>query len=270
LFLAGPGVGKSFVMCHCAASNLIAGKNVLYITLEMSEEMIQQRIEENLLDVDYDTLLQIPKNIYLRRIENIRKNTVGKLKVKEYPTRQAGAAHFRALLRELKMKQGFVPDIIYLDYLNICISSTLKNNKASIYEYVKVVGEEIRGLGVEFDVPIISATQFNREGYRSSSPGMDDVSESFGTSFTADLILALLSTEELEKDNLLQFIQIKNRYNDVNKPKNFLVGINRAKMQLHNVSGLVQSKMSMSKEDRDEFVKQDLNFKEISPFDEFS
>ena len=270
ILMAGPGVGKSFAMCHMSAHNLTDGKNVLYITLEMSEEKIQQRIEENLLDVDFDTLMFMPKDVYLRRIDSIQKKTVGKLKVKEYPTRQAGSANFRALLRELKIKQNFVPDIIYIDYLNICISSTLKNSKATLYEYIKAVGEEIRGLGVEFDVPIITATQFNREGYKSSDPGMDNISESFGTSFTADLIIALVTSDELEKDNQLQFTQIKNRYHDVNKPKSFLVGSNKAKMQLYNIGGLTQSKMSMPKEQREEFLKQDLDFNlEKSMFDEF-
>ncbi len=268
ILMAGPGVGKSFAMCHMASHNLMDGKNVLYITLEMSEEKIQQRIEENLLDVEFDALMFMPKDVYLRRIDNIHKKTVGKLKVKEYPTKQAGSAHFRALLRELKMKQNFIPDIIYVDYLNICISSTIKNN--NLYEYVKTIGEEIRGLGVEFDVPIITATQFNREGYTSSDPGMENTSESFGTNFTADLIIAIVTSKELEKDNQLMFVQIKNRYNAVDKPKSFLVGSNKAKMQLYNVGNLVQSKMSMPKQQREEILKQDLDFNlEKSVFDEF-
>jgi archaellum biogenesis ATPase FlaH len=260
IIMAGPGVGKSFVMCHFAANNLIEGKNVLYITLEMSEEMISQRIDENLLDLDVDDLLLLPKDVFLKKVNNIHQKTVGKLVVHEYPTRQAGSANFRALLRDLKIKKNFVPDIIYIDYLNICISSTLRSSKSTLYEYVKVVGEEIRGLAVEFNVPIITATQFNREGYRSSDPGMDDVSESFGTSFTADLIVALVTSDELEKDNQLEFVQIKNRYNPLNYYKKFLVGINRAKMQLHNVGGADQD-ISLSQEQKEKFINDDLKGK---------
>ena len=234
ILMAGPGVGKSAVMCDFAAKNLIDGKNVLYISLEMSEEMISQRIDENLLDLDLDSLLGLPKEVYLRKIKDIKDKTVGKLIVKEYPTGSAGSANFRALLRDLKLKKGFVPDVIYIDYLNICCSSRMRMNvKASLYEYVKMVGEEIRGLGIEFSVPIVTASQFNREGAMSSEPGMGQVSDSFGTSMTADYIWALVTSEELEKDKQIMFIQLKNRYYGA-KPEKFLVGINRAKMQLYN------------------------------------
>lgn len=254
ILMAGPGVGKSFVMCAFAANNLLQGKNVLYITLEMSEEMISQRIDENLLDLDVDQLLMLPKEHFVNSINRLKAKTTGRLVVKEYPTRQAGSANFRAVIKELKLKKNFAPDIIYIDYLNICLSSTMKMGGGSIYEYVKVVGEEIRGLSVEFSVPIITATQFNRSGYTSSDPGMEDVSESFGTAMTADHIWALMSSEELERDRQMQFVQIKNRYNDVNTYKKFLVGINKAKMQLFNLGATDQNTMSNTKEEKERFI----------------
>jgi archaellum biogenesis ATPase FlaH len=254
ILMAGPAVGKSLIMCAFAAHNLLQGKNVLYITLEMSAEMITQRIDENLLDLDVDSLLMLPKEYFLKKINNLKSKTTGKLVVKEYPTRQAGSANFRAVIKELKLKKNFVPDIIYIDYLNICISSTIRtNNKGGLYEYVKVVGEEIRGLGVEFSVPIITATQFNRTGYSSSDPGMEDVSESFGTAMTADYIWALITSEELERENQLQFVQIKNRYGDVNHFKKFLVGINRAKMQIYNLEVEEQNKQAITKDEKERF-----------------
>ncbi len=262
ILLAAPGTGKTATMCHFAADNLRQGKNVLYITLEMSEEMICQRIDENLMDLDVDTLLMLPKETFLRRIENLKKKTPGKLIVKEYPTRQAGSANFRALIKELKIKKNFLPDIIYIDYLNICLASTLKLSKASLYEYVKVVGEEIRGLAIEFNLPIISASQMNRSSITLSSPGMDSVADSFGTSMTADYIWALITSEELERDSQLQFTQVKNRYHDINKYKNFLVGVNRAKMQLYNVGRSEQSTLCKKEENRikeEPFITKEMN-----------
>ena len=258
--MAGPGVGKSFVMCDFAAKNLMLGKNVLYITLEMSAEMISQRIDENLLDLEVDDLLMLPEAYFLGKIDRIKSKTPGKIIIKEYPTRQAGSGNFRALLRELKLKKHFKPDIIYIDYLNICVASTMKMG-GDIYQYIKVVGEEIRGLACEYEVPIITATQFNRTGYRSSDPGMDDVSESFGTSMTADYIWALVTSEELERDRQLQFVQIKNRYHDANRYKKFLVGINRAKMQLFNLNGEDSGNIAIPKEEKEMFVSDDMEKK---------
>lgn len=260
ILMAGPGVGKSFVMCDFAAKNLMLGKNVLYITLEMSAEMISQRIDENLLDLEVDDLLMLPEAYFLGKIDRIKSKTPGKIIIKEYPTRQAGSGNFRALLRELKLKKHFKPDIIYIDYLNICVASTMKMG-GDIYQYIKVVGEEIRGLACEYEVPIITATQFNRTGYRSSDPGMDDVSESFGTSMTADYIWALVTSEELERDRQLQFVQIKNRYHDANRYKKFLVGINRAKMQLFNLNGEDSGNIAIPKEEKEMFVSDDMEKK---------
>lgn len=249
IFMAGPGVGKSQLMCDFAANNLLEGKNVLYITLEMAEEKIGQRIDENLLDLNEDDLLMLSKDFFLKKIENIRKKTVGKLIIKEYPTGGAGSANFRALLRELKIKNNFTPDIIYIDYLNICASSRIKRAGASLYEYMKTVGEELRGLGVEFGIPIITATQFNREGFKSSDPGMEDIAESFGNSFTADLMIAIISSEEMERLNQIMLVQIKNRYNDVNKPKRFKIGIDRSKMKCYNLPSSDQDLTDQNKSD---------------------
>ena len=249
ILMAGPGVGKSHVMCDFAANNLLDGLNVLYITLEMAEEKIAQRIDENLLDLMEDDLQMLFKDDYIKRIERIKEKTVGKLIIKEYPTGAAGSANFRALFRELKIKKNFVPNIVYIDYLNICASSRIKRGGASLYEYMKSIGEELRGLGVEFEIPIVTATQFNRDGYKSSDPGMENVAESFGNMFTADLCIALISSEEMERRNEIMFVQIKNRYNDINRPKRFIVGINRAKMKLYNLENKEQNLIDTKKED---------------------
>jgi archaellum biogenesis ATPase FlaH len=262
ILMAGPGVGKSTVMCDFAAHNLTEGKNVLYITLEMSEEMIAQRIDENLMDLNVDELLTLPKSTFINKIESLKNKTVGKLIIHEYPTGQAGSANFRALLRDLKIKRNFIPDIIYVDYLNICASSRIKRGGATLYEYMKAVGEELRGLAVEFEIPVVTATQFNRTGSKNSDPGMDDVAESFGTAFTADLFIALVSNEELEKINQIMFVQIKNRYNDVNFFKRFIVGIDRSKMKLYDVDESEQN-LSATKisEKNDMFITPDLERK---------
>ena len=232
--LAGTGVGKSLFMCHCAAAGLSAGKNVLYITMEMSEQRIAERIDANLLDTPIDRLDTLTKEQLMRGVENLKTN--GKLIVKEYPTGQAHTNHFRALMNELKLKRNFVPDIIYIDYLNICASSRMKGMGGAInsYSYIKAIAEEIRGLAVEFDVPIVSATQTTRSGFSNSDVGLEDTSESFGLPATADLMFALISNEELEADGQILVKQLKNRYNDPNVNKRFVIGVNRSKMRLYD------------------------------------
>src|SRR6056300_1306949 len=235
--LPGTGVGKSLFMCHCAASGLAQGRNVLYITMEMAEERIAERIDANLLNVPIDQLENLSKDMFTDKVHAIAKKTQGKLVVKEYPTGQANASHFRALLNELKLKKNFVPDIIYIDYLNICASSRMKGMGGAInsYSYIKSIAEEIRGLAVEFDVPIVSATQTTRSGYSSSDPGLEDTSESFGLPATADLMFALISNDELAGLGQIMVKQLKNRYNDPNVDKRFVVGVDRSKMKLYDV-----------------------------------
>ena len=241
--LAGTGVGKSLFMCHCAAGNITAGQNVLYITMEMAEERIAERIDANLLDTPIQNLSSMPQNQYEAKIESLAKSTMGKLIVKEYPTGSAHAGHFRALLNELKLKKNFKPDAIYIDYLNICASSRMKGMGGSInsYTYIKAIAEELRGLAVEFDCPIISATQTTRSGYGNTDVGLEDTSESFGLPATADLMFALISTEELEELGQLMVKQLKNRYNDPTYMKRFVIGIDRARMRLFDVEDSAQS-----------------------------
>ena len=234
--LAGTGVGKSLFMCHVAAGALVQGKNVLYITMEMSEEKIAERIDANLLNVTVDDLVSLPKDLYDKKINRLREKTVGKLIIKEYPTASASSIHFRTLLNELNLKKSFVPDIIFIDYLNICCSARIKAGaNVNSYTYVKAIAEELRGLAVEFGVPIISATQTTRSGFNSSDPGLEDTSESFGLPATADLMFALISSEELEEMGQIMVKQLKNRYNDPTLFKRFTVGIDRAKMRLFDV-----------------------------------
>ena len=242
--LAGTGVGKSLFMCHVGASCLKQGNNVLYITMEMAEERIAERIDANLLNLTMDELKVVDRDIFDNRIQKLSKKTHGKFIVKEYPTAGAHAGHFRALLEELKMKREFVPDIIFIDYLNICASSRVKNAQANSYTIVKSIAEELRGLAVEYNVPIVSATQTTRGGYNNTDVGLEDTSESFGLPATADFMFALISTEELE--NLGQIIvkQLKNRYNDPSFYKRFVVGIDRAKMRLYDVEESAQSGLS--------------------------
>ena len=241
--MAGTGVGKSLFMCHCAAANLELGKNVLYITMEMAEERIAERIDANLMDLPIQQLESLPKNVFDSKIEKIGKGSIGKLIVKEYPTGAAHTGHFRALLNELKLKKNFKPDIIYLDYLNICASSRIKSLGGSIntYSYVKSIAEELRGLAVEFNLPIVSATQTTRSGYGNTDVGLEDTSESFGLPATADLMFALISTDELEELGQLLIKQLKNRYNDPTKYKRFVVGIDRARMKLYDVEESAQT-----------------------------
>ena len=235
--LAGTGVGKSLFMCHVAAGCLTQGRNVLYISLEMSENRIAERIDANLLNVPMDQLDHISKDMLVTKVNEIAKKTQGKLIIKEYPTSQANANHFRALLNELKLKKNFVPEIIFIDYLNICASSRMKGVGGAInsYSYIKAIAEEIRGLAVEFDLPIVSATQTTRAGYSSSDPGLEDTSESFGLPATADLMFALISNEDLQSRSQVMVKQLKNRYNDPNMNKRFVIGVDRSKMRLYDV-----------------------------------
>jgi replicative DNA helicase len=234
--LAGTGVGKSLFMCHVAASCLSQGKNVLYITLEMAEERIAERIDANLMNISMEDLHDLPKQMFDNKIANIIKSTSGKLIVKEYPTASAHSAHFRGLIKELAIKKSFKPDIIFIDYLNICASSRFKGaTNVNSYMYIKSIAEELRGLAVETNVPIMSATQTTRSGFVSSDIGLEDTSESFGLPATADLMFALISNEELDELNQMAVKQLKNRYNDPTVNKRFVVGIDRAKMRLFDV-----------------------------------
>ena len=241
--LAGTGVGKSLFMCHNAASVLQQGKNVLYITMEMAEERIAERIDANLMDLPIQQLESLPKDVFSEKIQKIAKGTIGKLLIKEYPTGAAHSGHFRALLNELKLKKKFAPDIIYIDYLNICSSSRMKAMGGSInsYTYIKAIAEELRGLAIEFNLPIMTATQTTRSGFSNTDVGLEDTSESFGLPATADLMFALIATEELDELNQVMVKQLKNRYNDPTKFKRFVVGIDRARMKLYDVEESAQS-----------------------------
>ena len=241
--LAGTGVGKSLFMCHNAAAVLQQEKNVLYITMEMAEEKIAERIDANLMDLPIQQLETLSKDAFSQKIQKIAKGTIGKLIIKQYPTGSAHSGHFRALLNEMKMKKKFVPDMIYIDYLNICSSSRMKAMGGSInsYTYIKAIAEELRGLAIEFDVPIMTATQTTRSGFGNTDVGLEDTSESFGLPATADLMFALIATEELDELNQVMVKQLKNRYNDVSKYKRFVIGIDRARMKLYDVEESAQS-----------------------------
>jgi replicative DNA helicase len=241
VILAGTGVGKSLAMCHFAAANLAAGLDVLYITLEMAEEKIAERIDANLLNVSLDELGLLPRDSYDKKMERLLSNTKGKLIIKEYPTASAGAGHMRHLLNELKVKRNFKPRIIYIDYLNICSSSRLKYGaNVNSYTYIKAIAEELRGLAVEFDVPIVTATQTTRSGFTSSDLGLEDTSESFGLPATADFMIALISSEELQDLNQIMVKQLKNRYSDPTKHRRFVVGVDKSKMKLYDVEQSAQ------------------------------
>ena len=249
--LAGTGVGKSLFMCHVAAGCMVQGKNVLYITMEMSEEKIAERIDANLLNVTIDDLVNLPKDLYDKKINKLREKTVGKLIIKEYPTASASSIHFRTLLNELNLKKSFVPNIIFIDYLNICCSSRIKAGaNINSYTYVKSIAEELRGLAVEFGVPIVSATQTTRGGFTSSDPGLEDTSESFGLPATADLMFALISSEELEEMGQIMVKQLKNRYNDPTHFKRFTLGIDRSKMRLYDIEQSSQDGIIDSGQDK--------------------
>jgi len=239
--LAGTGVGKSLFMCHVAASCLSQGKNVLYITLEMAEEKIAERIDANLLNVDMSELYALSKQDYERKFDHLKSKINGKLIIKEYPTAAASALHFRSLMNELHLKKNFRPDIVFIDYLNICASARIKPGaNVNSYSYVKAIAEELRGLAVEFAVPIVSATQTTRSGFTNTDPGLEDTSESFGLPATADFMFALISTEELEQLNQIMVKQLKNRYGDPNHFKRFVIGIDRAKMRLYDAEQSAQ------------------------------
>ena len=233
--LAGTGVGKSLFMCHVASSVLLQGKNVLYITLEMAEEKIAERIDANLLNVPIQKLAELPRIMFENKISKLSKKTQGKLIIKEYPTASAHVGHFKSLLNELELKRNIKPDIIFIDYLNICASQRYKGSIVNSYTYVKAIAEELRGLAVEAGVPIVSATQTTRSGYGSSDVDLTDTSESFGLPATADLMFALISTEELEEQNQIMVKQLKNRYYDPTLNKRFVIGIDRSKMRLYDV-----------------------------------
>jgi len=245
--LAGTGVGKSLFMCHMASSVLLNGRNVLYITMEMAEEKIAERIDANLLNVTLDDLKDLGKPIYDKKVARVKGKTSGKLIVKEYPTASAGSGHFRHLLNELRLKKSFVPDIIYIDYLNICISARIRAGaQVNSYTLIKAIAEELRGLAVETSVPIMSATQTTRGGYANSDVGLEDTSESFGLPATADLMFALISTEELADLNQIMVKQLKNRYNSPDTNKRFIIGVDKSKMKLFDVEQSAQANISDS------------------------
>ena len=242
IILAGTNVGKSMFMCHAAASNMMDGKNVLYITMEMAEERIAERIDANLLNVPIGDIRKLPKDDYDKKMERIRKRTTGKLIVKEYPTASASVTHFRHLLQELRQKRKFVPDIIYIDYLNICASSRMKmGSSVNSYTFIKAIAEELRGLAVENNLPIVSATQTTRSGYTNSDVGLEDTSESFGLPATADFMIALVRTEELDNLNQIMVKQLKNRYGDPNTNKRFVIGVDTSKMKFYDVEDNAQT-----------------------------
>ena len=258
IILAGTGVGKSLAMCHMAAANLSAGYNVLYITMEMAEERIAERIDANLLDVTVDDLKLLPRESYNKKIERLRSKAKGKLKIKEYPTASAGSANFRHLINELKIKKNFIPDIIYIDYLNICMSSRIRNGaNVNSYTLVKAIAEELRGLAVENNVPIISATQTTRGGYSNSDVGLEDTSESFGLPATADFMFALITSEELEDMGQIMVKQLKNRYSDPGINRRFVVGVDRSRMRLYDVEDSAQDIMDGPVMDKSRFVERE-------------
>ena len=252
------GVGKSLFMCHVAASVLLQGKNVLYITLEMAEEKIAERIDANLLNVNIQDIAELPKSVFESKFNNIAKKTQGTLIIKEYPTASAHSGHFKGLINELALKKSFKPDIIFIDYLNICSSSRFKGgSNINSYTLVKSIAEELRGLAVEFNIPIVSATQTTRSGFGSSDVELTDTSESFGLPATADLMFALISTEELDELGQIMVKQLKNRYNDPTLHKRFVVGIDRAKMRLYDVE------QSAQKDILDSGKEEEYNYEEI-------
>ena len=259
--LAGTGVGKSLFMCHCASAYLSQGLNVLYITLEMAEERIAERIDANLLDTTIDDLHALPKDLYDSKILKVKNKTNGQLIIKEYPTASAHSGHFRSLLNELALKKSFRPDVLFIDYLNICASARFKGGNISSYFYIKAIAEELRGLAVEFNVPIFSATQTTRTGFVSTDIGLEDTSESFGLPATADFMFALMSNEELEQLGQMKVKQLKNRYNDPAMNRSFIVGVDRAKMKLYDVENTAQNIVDRGREPE---IKQE------DPYDKFS
>lgn len=274
VFMGGPGTGKTLALCHFAASYLTQGKNVLYITLEMAEERISERIDANLLNVAVDDLLLLEKEKYTKKVERIKQKTTGKLIVKEFPTASAGAGHFRHLMNELKIKKNFDPDIVIIDYINICCSSRLKSgSNVNSYTLIKSIAEELRGLAVEKNVPILTATQVNREGYGSSDIGMENTAESFGLPATADLFLAFITSDEMDELGQLMIKQLKNRYATKTENRKFVVGIDYPKMRLYDVEQRAQNDIVQEKDldipafDKTNFGKNDSK-KDFSIFDE--
>ena len=259
--LAGTGVGKSLFMCHSASAYLAQGLNVLYITLEMAEERIAERIDANLLDTTIDDLHALPKDIYDSKMLKVKNKTNGQLIIKEYPTASAHSGHFRSLMNELALKKSFRPDVLFIDYLNICASARFKGGNISSYFYIKAIAEELRGLAVEFNVPIFSATQTTRTGFVSTDIGLEDTSESFGLPATADFMFALMSNDELEQLGQMKVKQLKNRYNDPAINRSFIVGVDRAKMKLYDVENTAQNIVDKGKEPE---------LKVEDPYDKFS
>ena len=249
--LAGTGVGKSLFMCHMAAAAITQGRNVLYITLEMAEERIAERIDANLLDVTIDELYDMPKKYYDDKINKMQNKVNGQLIIKEYPTASAHSGHFKGLLDELSLKKSFKPDIVFIDYLNICTSSRFKGGNISSYFLIKAIAEELRGLAVQYNVPIVSATQTTRTGYMSSDVGLEDTSESFGLPATADFMFALISNEELEELNQIKVKQLKNRYNDPAVNRAFIIGVDRSKMRLYDVEQSAQQIVDSNQETKE-------------------
>ncbi len=263
IFMAGTGGGKSMFMCHNAAFNLLSGKNVLYITMEMAEEKIAERIDANLLDVPIQEVARMDEALFARKIARLKDKNIGRLVIKEFPTGSAHVGHFRHLLNELKLKKNFIADIVYIDYLNICSSSRIKKGMANSYEYIKAIAEEMRGLAVEFNVPIVSATQVTRAGFNASDMDLTDTSESFGLPATADLMIGMIVTDELREMNQIIFKQLKNRYNDISYYLKFAVGVDRSKMRFHNLEEersddrpvFEQTKIGESLDDTGKFIK---------------
>ena len=246
IVLAGTGAGKSLFMCHMAAANISQGRNVLYMTLEMAEEMIAERIDANLMNVNIGDLVDLPKKMFTDKINKIKEKANGQLVIKEYPTSTAHAGHFRSLLKELAIKKDFTPDIIYIDYINICASSRLRSDAGS-YFYVKAIAEELRGLAVENNLPIVSATQTTRGGYDNTDISLTDTSESFGLPATSDLMVAIIATEEMDSLNQVMVKQLKNRYNDISSHKRFILGIDKPKMRLYDVEQSAQDELVYNK-----------------------
>ena len=264
--LAGTGVGKSLFMCHCASHFLSEGLNVLYVTLEMAEERIAERIDANLFDATIDDLHTMPKQLYDSKLEKLNAKTKGKLIIKEYPTASAHSGHFRALLNELALKKSFKPDVIFIDYLNICASARFKGGNISSYFYIKAIAEELRGLAVEFDVPIFSATQTTRTGFVSTDIGLEDTSESFGLPATADFMFALMSNEELEALGQMKVKQLKNRYNDPSMNKAFIIGVDRSKMRLYDVAASAQNIVDSGQKEEENYPTPDDAYSKFSDF----
>ena len=268
IVLAGTGVGKSLFMCHAASNWLLQGKNVLYITLEMAEERIAERVDANLMDVTIDDLHAMPKDMYDTKMSKLQNKTVGKLIIKEYPTASAHSGHFRALLNELSLKKTFKPDVVFIDYLNICASSRFKGGNISSYFYIKAIAEELRGLAVEFDMPIFSATQTTRSGFTATDIGLEDTAESFGLPATADFMFALISNDELEQLGQLKVKQLKNRFGDPSMNRSFIVGVDRSKMRLFDVEASAQNIVdsNQSEDNSDDQITPEGAYEKFSDF----